>query len=303
MRWPSGAGLAGTCRRRRRRGRRRRAAAQRGVAGWSVAPRLTLCTPAALGEVCAGGATLAQLRDRGGRRGARCAAARACGRPGASSGSSRLDDHVQVALAALQRAVAEQRAARCARAAGAARRSSGNRIRLTSPCSSSSSRKTTPLALAGRWRAIARPGSATRVPLGSVARSALDDDVRRGRGAAWAIGCSRTREAGVRVVGHQQVPLARLGQRGGGAEARGRARAGGRRRGPTAGGRRGRAPSSSRRRGPSASQAPDATSRSSASAVQLEAPARGRAPTAKWAVLRRARRRPPRRASSPSPFT
>ena len=83
------------------------------------------------------------------------------------------------------------RAARCARSAGGARRRCGGTIRLIVPCSSSSSMKTTPLAVPGRWRATTRPPTRTRVPCAIVPRSALVDRPARGSPArSSASGCA-----------------------------------------------------------------------------------------------------------------
>ena len=65
-------------------------------------------------------------------------------------------------------------------------------MRLIEPCSSSSSMKVTPFAVAGRWRATTIPATRTVDPLRVRSRSALVR-ISAGRpGRISSIGCSRS---------------------------------------------------------------------------------------------------------------
>ena len=76
------------------------------------------------------------------------------------------------------------------------------------PVSSSSSRKTTPLAVPGRWRATTRPPTRTRAPWGrSLEVGAGGDPARRQPVAQEAQRVAIDGEAGRRVVGDHRVPV------------------------------------------------------------------------------------------------
>ncbi len=112
-----------------------------------------------------------------------------------------------------------------------------------------------PLALAGRWRAMARPGSAMLRAGGQLVQvGARDDVVELAPDAGDRVLAHG--EADVRVVGDQQLPRVGLGQHRHAADVPGRARAGAP---PRTDAERMARPSShsSRRRGPSPSQAPE----------------------------------------------
>ena len=140
----------------------------------------------------------------------------------------------------------------------------GGTIRFTCPVSSSSSMKTTPFAVAGRWRAIAMPGDgdlAGRMP----GQLRVRDRPLRQMRAQELERVPSDREARRRVVGEHPFPVGLLGQLGNGRGRLERERELCRRREPALAGRE-TTPTrqSSSRRGPNRSQAPDATSASSA---------------------------------------
>ena len=181
--------------------------AERQMTRWGGRPPLDGSSPPPCREAQDGGRDGAEVGELGrlGLARARRSSARprSATRPpaGASSGCRSVDEDVDRrrpppagAPAARRRAAA----ARCARAGGGARRRVGGTIRLIVPCSSSSSRKTMPFAVPGRWRATTRPPTRTRVPCASVSRSRQDDGARRA--AAGAAARSGARRASGPVV-------------------------------------------------------------------------------------------------------
>ena len=158
-------------------------------------------------------------------------------------------------------------AARRGRARGGGRRRGGGTIRLTVPRSSSSSMKTIPLAVSGRWRATTIPATSTVAPSSIRARSVLR---RERRVEARPQQLQRVRaegEPGRAVVGDQLPPVAQRLQLAAAPAARPAAPAGCRR-APAAARRRRRRPARaprgarSRRRPGSPSSAPAQASRS-----------------------------------------